>query len=175
MYYLSEALHQNNSQSKWHFGLHCIFLACSEKPLFLLSVSEGLTGQPFSSKASSQAVYAVIHKASDCTWAPIQTTCHGKIFTPHFRHYSHTTMPLVDREPSWAERRVISFTSSVPEKRMNRQRQRCGKYIALELHIMKLHMDYMESILLLQHILPTQCMFPLLSVIWCHVVLNMDT
>lgn len=33
-------------------------------------------------------------------------------------------MPLVDKEPSWAERRVVLFTSPVPERRRDRQWRR---------------------------------------------------
>lgn len=122
MYFLSEALHQNNSQPKWHLRQHCISRPALKGPFFFFlsafSVFQGhWQGNPSPARLGSQDVSAVMHRASDCIWAPIQTTCHEKIFTPQFRHYSHTTMPLVDRRPSWAERRVVLFTSSILEGR----------------------------------------------------------
>ena len=36
-------------------------------------------------------------------------------------------MPLVDKEPSWAERRVVLLTSSVLQRRRDRQRAERAK------------------------------------------------
>lgn len=79
------------------------FRAEPERLFFLLVVSgdNDRLARPVAS------VQTMIHRDSDCTWAPIQTACHEKIFTPQFRHYSHTTMPLVDKEPSLTE--IISW------------------------------------------------------------------
>lgn len=66
-----------------------------------LSQAHCFRGKWQAGETHSQSLQTVIHKDSDCTWAPIQTACQEEIFTPQFRHYSHTTMPLVDKEHLW--------------------------------------------------------------------------
>lgn len=77
------------------------------RPDLKSSSSHCFRGKWQASESLGQSVHTMIHKDSDCTWAPIQTACQKKIFTPQFRHYSHTTMPLVDKEPSLTE--IISW------------------------------------------------------------------
>lgn len=93
------ARHLINATQTDFLGEALLSYAGPKRPLFYillyLSESQGpLTGQLFSSEAGGQEARKVMHKASDCTWAPIQTACHGKIFTPRLRHYSHADYAL---------------------------------------------------------------------------------